>query len=39
MQAFSSSYMDKLNQERDNNILIGGTRNTRAKAKAEEAAS
>ena len=32
------AHMDKLNQERDNNILIGGTRNTRAKVKAEEAA-
>ena len=29
--------MEKFNQERENNILIGGSRNTRAKAKAEEA--
>ena len=31
--------MEKFNQERENNILIVGTKNTRAKAKAEEAAN
>ena len=31
------AHMEKFNQERENNILIGGSSNTRAKAKAEEA--
>ena len=31
--------MEKFNQERENNILIVGTKNTRGKAKADEAAN
>ena len=30
--------MEKFNQEQENNILIVGTRNTKAKAKSEESA-
>ena len=31
-------HMEKFNQEQENNILIVGTRNTKAKAKSEESA-